>query len=162
MEISFYRFPHFNTHFSISANTETIKLTVKSLIKDISNEYRYDDLDEKITVGKTGDTDWLAISLIIFFIPPAINLALNIFPPELRHDSIAASVYLVIYFLSILAFTMMFFKEDWVWFYDKDGSVAFTIKIDNKNRKQAEALVEFIKSKIKEQNMSASKEKEQV
>lgn len=156
MQISYRRFVKFNSLVTIVATNSNIKIIQDSILERIEFECEYNELSGQTARGHVGASEWASLGWILLAMPFFIYIfIMSVFFPDYRREPLALITYSIFVIGSLFAFSMRFLKEDWVWFYYKTNSTAFGIKINRDEKDRTEALIKYIKQRIKE----SSKEK---
>ena len=134
----------------ITATDSQITIKDKNLLNEVTKQFKYSDLSENFVKGKTGNKHFTDLAVGGF----AVVLLFSLMGNLAEFTWLTAEIYRWIAFPALLVSAMFLIlrllKNEFVWFKDKAGYIAFSIKIDGPKRKQAAQLVEFIKSRISE------------
>ena len=152
MKTSYRMLANFNMLTTINATDDSVTLSQGNLLGYTETNFDYADLGKNTTHGRIGESSWTSMGWFFVFMPFFLHIFIfNIFIPGFGNESLAKVIYYSLFTFGILAFALRLIKEDWIWFHKKDGSVAFAIKIE-RNKEQAEKVIQFIKYKIIENN----------
>ena len=147
-----------NSEFVSHLLLERQKLTIldkqivfdrKTLTQEYRIEYEFNELRSKTVSGKVGDTGWTNIGSILlaaFFI---CTFSFTIVFPKLLTPPVKSILPGVLIILSLISYLLRLIKYDCVWFFEKDGSSAFIIKLPEHDQERAQNMISEIIEKIK-------------
>jgi hypothetical protein len=147
--ISFYRIPDWIAKVTINAKEDKVFVTGKNLLYQTTVEFNYTELIKHTVKAKQGDKDWFSAGWAILTVGYVIYFTILVISPNLWQTSVVRVIEAIVLIISVIMFLLPFLvKEEWLFFYDKDKDVAFSVKINRSNRIQAEQLIEYISNKI--------------
>ncbi len=142
--------------YTIIANDDGITFTMKHFFDEVQYQYDYADLKPNAVIGKMGTQAysnlgwWVMGAGVIVSTLFQLNLLFKIVPlPLIYHHGVfyIATGSLI---LAILIFATRLIKVEMVWFQTKSERTAFTMRLDQKDRKKVQEMVSFIEEKIQE------------
>jgi len=146
-ELITYRLPNYFYKNTTLFYDDKILDVEKSLVIELTSEYKYNDLMPKITISKHGDTSWNTVALYIVAIGVLSSASLDLFFPSTQIGLM--SIWISIGF-SIIPILLSYIKNEIVFFYDKNDHVAFNINIPRGKKQSVEEIIQFVKAKFSE------------
>jgi hypothetical protein len=117
----------------------------KSLTDEAVTCIKYNELNGKITHGKSGNSNWtpfgcnlMYLGLVILSFPKIFNL------PTTKFELILAITFGI---LSIIAFLLRFVKGDIVYFENQENRIVYSMRITKRNKEQVDQILQFIEQK---------------
>jgi hypothetical protein len=137
---------------TITALDDKVVIHYKNLIREFTEEYRYDEISVKTITGRYGDQAWTNLGWYLMGVIIFLPLLLNLIACQFIQSTIFRGILAVLLSLSIISHAMRFIKFDAVTFSSKENDYIFQIKITNKDRAARQMLLDYIKEKVIQQN----------
>ncbi|MFN8388379.1 MAG: hypothetical protein U0V48_18765 [Anaerolineales bacterium] len=151
MEISYRSLIEYNALRKLRITEDKVIETFSNPFSRIEYEYSYKDLNENVVRARIGDDRWNSVGFSLLGIPFLVYLLSILFFPSYSRAPWLTVVYGIFCVCSLIAFLMRLYKEEWIWFHNKNNNqVFFAIKITSENREEAEKFILYIREKIKE------------
>jgi hypothetical protein len=148
MGISQLVFPNLPEKQNIQALESCVTVEHKTPVQEYRLEFEYKELKPKIVSGRDSDAGWTSLGWSILCFLIVFSVIISIVIPKVFYVATNRILVLLLIALALVSFALRLIKHDCVWFKKKDDEVAFMVKLTNRNRKQGEELVSFIKNKI--------------
>ncbi len=137
---------------TLTALEDKVIAHYKNLIREFTIEYAYSEIRPKTITGRSGDDSWTSLGWSLTVLVIILVIILRFILPETARNSLWLFSLETLTVLSLIAHGMRFVKHDGVYFYDNQNEFIFEVKVINRNKDAAQALINFILQHVQQQS----------
>lgn len=136
----------------ITALEDKVVYRYKNLREEFTAEVAYKDLSPDCMKYKRADDSLVSIGWAFF----GIALCLSLVSSATNNRMLVTAVLSTLVVFGLLCFISVLFRREYIYFYKRNGKVAFLIAMDKKDFPKNKEIADYIISKIQEANRSTN------
>jgi len=132
----------------ITALEDKVIQGYRNLLEEVVSEISYKDLSVNFVRYRRADKSLVNVGFAFL----AIGCILSVILRAIHCPTLVISILSTLLILGLVCFISALFKREYIYFYEKNGKVAFVIVMNKSDFPRNQEIVDYIVSKIQEAN----------